>query len=161
MTAAYLFNGSRVLLIHKPGSRLHDGEFWSGLGGHIEAEELNHPMHTCLREIREESGLDEDDIEELELKYILLRIKEREIRQQFVYMGRAKRLDVASSDEGELHWMEQSELLELRMSAINGFMLEHYLLTPNHEGITVGTITTNEAGEPCMQWAELKDPGIF
>lgn len=161
MTAAYLFHGDRVLLIRKANSRLHAGEFWSGVGGHMEAEELNNPKHTCLREVYEESGLDEHDIEGLELKYILLRIKEREIRQQFVYMGKAKRQDVVSSGEGELHWVEQGDLFRLRMSAINGFMLEHYLLTPNRNGVTVGTITANKLGEPCMQWAELNDPLIF
>lgn len=161
MTAAYLFNGSRVLLIHKPNSRLNEGTYWSGLGGHMEAEELNEPKVTCLREINEEAGLQAEDIEGLELKYILLRIKEREIRQQFVYMGKTKRLDVSPSEEGELHWMEQSDLLGLRMSAINSFMLEHYLLTPNREGITVGTIIQDDNGAPCMQWAEMKDPQAF
>ncbi|QAY68093.1 NUDIX domain-containing protein [Paenibacillus protaetiae] len=161
MTAAYLFHGSRVLLIRKEKSQLHGEPFWSGLGGHMEAEELNHPQATCFREIQEESGLTDEDITGLELKYVLLRIKEREIRQQFVYMGFTDRTDAVPSDEGELDWIEVSELMELPMSAINRFMLEHYLLSPNREGITVGTITTDLEGNPCMQWAELKDPGRF
>ena len=84
-----------------------------------------------------------------------------EIRQQFVYFGRTERREFISSLEGELHWIDSAEILNLHISTIVKFMLEHYFRNPNLEGVTVGTITMNDGREPQMQWAELKDPMIF
>lgn len=161
MATAFLWRDDKVLLMRKTNSRLHDGAFWTGLGGHLEAEELNRPRQACLREINEESGLAERDIEHLTLRYILLRVKEDEIRQQFVYFGAARRADVVSSEEGELFWVERERLLELPMSRIVACMLEHYLQHPELQSVMVGTMTLHGESEPRVQWAELKDPGLF
>lgn len=93
MSTAFLFNGNKVLMMKKDSSRITDTVFWTGLGGHLEPDELNFPNRACIREIFEESGIQEEEIEELKLKYILLQIKDEEIRQQFVYFGKTKRTD--------------------------------------------------------------------
>ena len=93
MATAFLYYGNEVLMMKKANSQLYNQEFWSGLGGHLEPEELNNPKQACLREIYEESGLQESDIHDLTLRYVLLRIKEDEIRQQFVYMGKSATKD--------------------------------------------------------------------
>jgi 8-oxo-dGTP diphosphatase len=94
MATAYLIKENQVLMMKKSASRLYNSEFWSGLGGHLEPNELNHPKHACLREIHEESGIQESEITELKLRYILLRIKESEIRQQYVYFGSTTKIDL-------------------------------------------------------------------
>ncbi len=48
-------------MMKKSGSRLYNSEFWSGLGGHLELNELNYPKQACLREIHEESGIQESE----------------------------------------------------------------------------------------------------
>lgn len=71
MATAYLFHESKVLMIRKKGNRFLDFDFWSGIGGHMEPEELNDPGRACLREIGEETGLTEGDLADLRLRYIL------------------------------------------------------------------------------------------
>ncbi|MFD2699643.1 NUDIX domain-containing protein [Paenibacillus shunpengii] len=161
MATAYLFNEDKVLMLKRLGSRLHDEAFWTGLGGHLEPEELSHPKEACIREVYEESGIKSKDIIDLELKYILHRIKNSEIRLQYVYFGKTDMVDLAACDEGELIWVPKKELPHLTMSRINSFMLEHYLTSPSSQHIMVGTITLNKLGKPLMQWSELKDPLIF
>lgn len=161
MATAFLYNGDQLLMMKKSGSRLYNQEFWSGLGGHLEPEELNNPKRACLREIYEESGLHESDIEELTLRYILFRIKEDEIRQQFVYVGKSTRKDVTPSEEGELHWINQEDIHQLRLSKIIRFMVEHLYDHRLQSTIMVGTITVNSKQEPQIQWAELQDPEVF
>jgi 8-oxo-dGTP diphosphatase len=161
MATAFLINENKVLMMKKNSSRITDTEFWTGLGGHLEASELKFPKRACIREIFEESGIEENEIEELKLKYILLRIKEEEIRQQFVYFGKTKRSNYINSDEGELHWIDINKILELRLSKIVSFMVKHYSENPNKNEITIGTITLSNGEIPEIQWSELKDPKIF
>ncbi|OZB96219.1 NUDIX domain-containing protein [Paenibacillus sp. XY044] len=161
MTAAYLFRNDYVLMIKKSGSRFHQEEFWSGLGGHVEPDELNDPLTACRREIYEESGIQASEMEDLKLRYILLRLKEDEIRQQYVYFGTTRKEKLVESEEGQLQWIKQSEIQELHMSAINKFMLEHYMNHNNQSGVLVGTLTVNEQSMPRIEWSELKDPVVF
>ncbi|MBO9610525.1 MAG: NUDIX domain-containing protein [Paenibacillaceae bacterium] len=161
MATAFLFRGDEVLLMRKANSRIADRPFWSGLGGHVEAVELNHPRSACLREIYEESGFAESELSELRLRYLLLRIKGDEIRQQFVYFGTTARSDFVNSEEGELHWVRRAEVLGLPMSAIVRAMLAYDFERADSSGIRVGTITSGKDGAPLMQWAELNDPLVF
>ena len=161
MSTALLFNENKVLMMKKDSSRITNTMFWTGLGGHLEPEELNFPKRACIREIFEESGIREEEIEDLKLKYILIRIKDDEIRQQFVYFGEVKSSEFINSAEGELHWIELGDILELKLSKIVTFMVNHYLENPNKNEITIGTITLNNEESPEIQWSELKDPKIF
>ena len=161
MTTAYLFHEDEVLMIKRSSSRVFNFEFWSGVGGHIEPEEINDPKAAALREIYEESGLMQQEIKDFSLRYILLRLKDDEIRQQYIYFGRTDRKDIISSEEGELFWIKQEGLAQLHMSTLNRLMLEDYFRNPAGTGVKVGTITAGDNGEPYIQWAELKDPMMF
>ncbi|GGH27129.1 hypothetical protein GCM10008013_28420 [Paenibacillus segetis] len=162
MATAFLFNQDKVLMMKKNLSRIFDFEFWSGLGGHLEPEELNEPKGACVREIFEESGIQEEEIEDLKLQYILLRVKNDEIRQQFVYFGKTNRSDAVASEEGELYWIHKDEILNLHVSRIIRFMIEHYFSNPDKTEVTIGTISIdNNDEDPVIQWAELRDPGVF
>jgi 8-oxo-dGTP diphosphatase len=161
MSTAFLINEGKVLVMKKESSRLTEDSFWSGLGGHLEPDELNNPMKACYREIFEESGILKEEIQDLRLRYILLRVKNDEVRQQFVYFGKTKRTDYVISNEGELHWKRMDEINELHMSRIIHFMLEDYQSHPDRNEIMVGTITMDTGQVPRMQWSKLKDPLIF
>ncbi|WP_373231343.1 NUDIX domain-containing protein [Cohnella sp.] len=161
MATAYLFRDNKVLMMKKFSSKLYNSEFWSGLGGHLEPEELNHPKEACQREIHEESGISKSELLELSLRYILIRLKEDEIRQQYVYFGKTNKKELIASEEGELFWINIDEVMGLHLSRINKFMIEHYLENPNKQEIIVGTITINSEQEPEIQWSELRDPMIF
>jgi len=62
MAAVFLERGGKLLMMKKLGSRWHSGEFWSGIGGHLEPAELNEPREAAIREMLEETGLKETNI---------------------------------------------------------------------------------------------------
>lgn len=161
LATAYIFKEDKVLMIKKSKSRLYNNEFWSGLGGHLEPVELNDPKIACYREILEESGIKDSELSDLRLRYILIRIKDNEIRQQYVYFGETSKNQLVASDEGELQWLEIDEVLSKHISRINRGMLEHFLSHRDSECIYVGVITMGEKQGPVMQWSELRDPLIF
>ncbi|MFB9327152.1 NUDIX domain-containing protein [Paenibacillus aurantiacus] len=163
LAAALLFDGTRVLLMHKRGSRWQrqTSPFYAAIGGHMEEGELNDPYAACLREIEEETGLLEQDIANLRLKYILLRLKENEIRQQFIYVGEVLRTDVIASEEGELEWHELDTAMRLHSSAIHHALLRHYRDDPDPDQVYTGTMTVGEDGSPRVQWHLLRDPLVF
>ena len=161
MATAYIFKDDKILMIKKSNSRLYESEFWSGLGGHLEPNELNSPRTACLREILEESGIEESELSEVRLRYILIRIKENEIRQQYVYFGKTMKHELIASNEGEVTWLGMNQVMTKYISRINREMLEHYLSHRDDHGIYVGVITIGDRQEPVMQWSELKDPMIF
>lgn len=163
LAAALLFDGSKLLLMHKRGSRWQrqTTPFYAAIGGHMEAGELNDPLSACLREIEEETGLQERDIANLRLKYVLLRLKENEIRQQFIYVGDVLRTDVAASEEGELEWHELDAAMHLHSSAIHHAMLRHYRENSNRDQVYTGTMSVADDGSPRVQWHPLRDPLVF
>ncbi|MFC5527958.1 NUDIX domain-containing protein, partial [Cohnella yongneupensis] len=118
MATAFLFRDQKVLMIKKSKSKLNSSEFWSGLGGHLEPQEINSPKIACIREIFEESGIKESEISDLRMRYLLIRIKDSEIRQQYVYFGRTMKSELIMSDEGELSWVDQSEIVNLNLSMV-------------------------------------------
>ncbi|WP_282935815.1 NUDIX domain-containing protein [Paenibacillus sp. RC67] len=161
MATAFLMHENRLLMMKKSGSKLFSFEFWGGIGGHLEEQELNSPMKASYREIKEETGFAEEEVLNFRLKYILIEMREGEVRQQFVYFGETKHPDFIVSDEGELFWIPQNELKQLRTSTLIKEMLEHYFLHPEVDHVIMGTFTMNEDQEPYIQWGSLKDPKVF
>ncbi|SFL56859.1 NUDIX domain-containing protein [Paenibacillus sp. 1_12] len=161
MATAFLFNQDHVLMMKKARSKIFNFEFWGGIGGHLENEELNFPMKASYREIEEETGFIKSDIENFRMKYILIEKNTGEIRQQYVYFGETKHRNFISSDEGELFWIHQSELLSLHTSKIITFTIEHYLENPVLDDIFVGTVRVHNEEKPQIQWATIKETISF
>ncbi|UVI27991.1 NUDIX domain-containing protein [Paenibacillus spongiae] len=163
MAVAFLFHDGKVLLMKKRASKWQRQTipFYSGIGGHIETDELNDPLDACYREIEEETGLRREDLSDLKLKYILLRLKGDEMRQQYVYAGRTKHTNVVESDEGELGWHTPEEARGLRSSAIHHAVFDHYMENPDREHICTGTMSVDSDGRPFVHWNALIDPGVF
>jgi len=102
--AAFLRNKSKYLLMKRAENRIFNPGFWSGVGGHLEPQEINDPFSACFREIEEEAGICKNDIESLELLYVITRRNKDEIRQSYIYFGETSRTDVIQTDEGTLFW---------------------------------------------------------
>ena len=73
MTAIFLCQEDKILLLYRQGSKVVNNVWIGSAGGHFEPEELNDAQACVLRELREELGLGEEDVQDLHLKYIMLR----------------------------------------------------------------------------------------
>ena len=154
MTSIYLLCGDEILLLFRRGSRVANNSFISSAGGHFEKDELNEPRRCMLRELREELGLDESDLEELRLRYVTQRLKDGELRQIYYYFARiADKSLVGESSEGALQWFPLDDILSLPMPVTARRMLEHYIDIGRHASELYSGITTPDG----MVFTELKE----
>lgn len=131
ITSIYLKRNNKVLLLYRVGSRVV-APSWCGIGGHFEENELNNPKKCILRELFEETGITENDICNLELRYITLRQTSGEVRQNYYYFADLTNdnYKISSCTEGTLEWMEfDKTILKLNMPYTAKFVIKHYLET--------------------------------
>ena len=63
MTAIYLLKGDKVLLLYRQGGSVVNNVWTGSAGGHFEEFELNDAKACVLRELSEELGVYEGDIQ--------------------------------------------------------------------------------------------------
>lgn len=165
IAVAMLFHEDRLLMMKRSPNRTLSPGQWAGIGGHLEPYEMATPLAACLREVEEETGLRPEDIEGLELRYIVTRLSGTDLRQQFVFAGRAKTDKLSRTDEGELHWIPRDEILNRDIPYVYRSLLEHYLQFGAAGGLWAGTATLSGQTEdadgghkPNMIWVPLHDP---
>lgn len=130
MTSLYLKNGDSLLLLYRIGSRVIAPSYTGSAGGHFEKDELNDAEACALRELYEETGLTEQDIENLSLRYITLRLKNSEIRQNYYFFADLPdKNKIAVSNEGKLKWFSINDLLEEppNMPFSAQYVIAHYV----------------------------------
>lgn len=172
MTAIYLRCMEGMVMLYRMGSRVVGNSYTGAAGGHFEQDELNEPKACVLRELQEETGLTENDIENLAMRYVTLRLKNGEIRQNYYFFadlsqavlerwglaegGRyegavAERkpivLDGISSNEGRLEWVPIEKVLELEMPASAKHMMQHYLAVGMNTDAVYGGVSTVAGAE--------------
>lgn len=154
MTAIYLTRGERVLLLYRIGSRVVGDSYTGSAGGHFEPEELNDPQACVLRELAEETGLTADALTGFALRYITMRLKNDEIRQNYYYFAELKDgFTVDDSNEGRLRWVDWSEVNALPQPVTAWHVTDHYRRVGRHTDVLYGGVTT-EAG---TVFTELQD----
>ena len=127
MTSLYLTDDSGVLCLYRIGSRVANHMFIGSAGGHFETNELNDAKACVLREAWEELGIREDDLEGLKLRYITLRLKNGEVRQNYYFFARLRQPRELTSTEGQLHWVKYEDIPQLKMPSSAKHMILHYL----------------------------------
>ena len=127
MTSVYLTGEKGILCLYRIGSRVASNRWIGSAGGHFEPDELNDPRKCVLREMQEELGVTESDVEGLTLRYITHRLVEGEIRQNYYFFARLKEERALSSTEGNLRWMAFDEIPHLYMPVSAKHMILHYL----------------------------------
>lgn len=143
MTSLYLEKGDKLLMLYRVGSRVVEESYIGTAGGHFEKEELNDARACALRELYEETGLGSSDIEGLALRYITLRLKNGEIRQNYYFFAELKsEVEVIKSSEGRLQWINKIDVLNYEMPFTAKFVVEHYLKTGSKTNVLYGGIAT-------------------
>lgn len=127
MTSVYFFREGELLCLFRIGSRVANNRFVGAAGGHFEENELNDPRKCVLRELWEELGLTESDVEDLRLRYITHRLTNGEIRQNYYFFGRLKEDRELHSTEGNLRWVPFEDVPSLEMPVSAKHMILHYL----------------------------------
>lgn len=132
-----------MLLLYRIGSRVVEPS-WCGIGGHFENDELNNPRACVLRELFEETGITENDIGSVNLKYITLRRKNNEIRQNYYYFTELHNteIDISRCSEGTLEWVGINRILDKEMPFTAKECLKHYLsVNKKDDKLYVGVAT--------------------
>jgi len=145
LTTVYITVNNKMLLLYRVGSRVVQPS-WCGIGGHFEKDELNNPKACVLRELFEEIGITEKDIGTLKLKYITLRKKNNEVRQNYYYFTELynTEIDINECDEGILEWVDINEILDREMPFTAKECLKHYLkLGKDDNKLYAGMATEN------------------
>ncbi|WP_282941290.1 NUDIX domain-containing protein [Paenibacillus sp. RC67] len=158
MATAMLFNNNDLLMMKRSPTRTLNPGMWAAVGGHMEPEEINDPLTTCLREIQEETGLQHTELLNMQLQYILIRLNQQEVRQQFIYTAEATRRNVVQTDEGILHWIPREQVLNREIPFIFHSLLAHYFENGPSTHVWVGTAGHNDDSTPTVRWTALVDP---
>ncbi|MFT5387814.1 MAG: 8-oxo-dGTP diphosphatase [Candidatus Omnitrophota bacterium] len=112
-TLCYLKKDGKTLMLHriKRDKDVHEGK-WNGLGGKFEEGES--PEECVIREVREESGL---DIVAPRLRGVMTfpKFKDDEDWVVFLFTSDDFSGDMIECDEGELHWVEDKEVYNLKL----------------------------------------------
>lgn len=154
MTSIYLREDEKFLLLYRVGSRVIAPSWTGTAGGHMEKDELYDPQACVLRELYEETGLCADDIQNLALRYVTLRYKNDEIRQNHYFFADLKPTNrVISSSEGILKWFAPQDLHSLPMPHSARYVIDHFLTTGRLENALYGGISVDDG---CV-FTELKD----
>lgn len=129
MASIYISKRDKMLLLYRQGGRVVNDVWVGSAGGHFEEYELNDAKACVLRELQEELGIAEDEIENLCLRYVTLRRSKGEIRQNYYFFADLKNgIDGEfSSNEGVSRWFHLEELTSLEMPFTSKYVIEHYL----------------------------------
>ena len=127
MTSLYLTGEQGILCLYRIGSKVANNKYIGSAGGHFEQDELNDARKCVLREMQEELGLTESDVADMKLRYITLRLKNGEIRQNYYFFGKLRTAKNLQSTEGNLKWFTYEEAAYLQMPASAKHMMLHYL----------------------------------
>ena len=155
MTAIYLLKEDKVLLLFRQGGKVVN-EVWTGsAGGHFEEYELNDAKACVLRELEEELGLTENDVENLALRYVTLRKTGGEIRQNYYFFANLRDGGGAdlTSNEGILQWFSMDEIDPLKMPHSAKYVMKHYCETGRFSDV-IYTGATNADGVTFVELPE-------
>lgn len=155
MTAIYLMKGDKVLLLYRQGGRVVNNVWVGSAGGHFEKEELNDAQACVLREMKEELGLQREDITELALRYIALRSTKGEIRQTYYFFAKLKEnvKEDFTSTEGICKWFSLNEVDSLEMPVTAKYVMEHFC----REGRFTNDLYVGTAGVTTTHFQKLEE----
>lgn len=128
MSSIYISSNGKMLLLYRIGSRVV-APSWCGVGGHFEKDELSDARACALRELNEEIRIGEQDLQNLCLRYVTLRLTAGEIRHNYYFFAQLMpdaRIEL-TCDEGVLEWVDYPQVLNRPMPHTAEHVLRHYM----------------------------------
>lgn len=156
MTGVYLRRKDSLLLLYRVGLRVIADSYTDSAGGHFEKDELNDAKFCVLRELYEETGLTERDIDNLALRYVTLTLKNGEIRQNYYYFAELKdNKRSIVSNEGSLKWFQIEELADNmpEMPFSSYYVIKHYI----EVGKDTNALYVGAAAEDGVVFTEIRE----
>ena len=128
MATIYIKDHDKMLLLDRIGSKVVNRS-WCGVGGHFEPCELNDAKAAVLREMNEEIGITENDLDNLSLRYVALRLVEDELRINYYFFADLKHGAKINydCDEGILEWVNFSDVNSRKMPYTAQRVMKHYI----------------------------------
>ena len=107
----YLEKDNKYLMLYrnKKKNDMNQGK-WLGVGGHVEEGET--PYQAIVRETKEETGL---DLKSAEYRAIINFVNDDYVEIIYQYTSSDFTGEVIDCNEGELRWIDKSEVLSLPM----------------------------------------------
>ncbi len=130
LVECFIRRNDEVLVFHRSPSRKHFPDWIAGVAGKIEFGER--VDEACLREIREETGL---EIENLRLRAIVSEILPKVELLIFIFVAEYKSGDIKESAEGKPLWIKIDELKMLKLAPYLKVVLPQ-ILAKDYEGVT-------------------------
>ncbi len=115
-TVILLRCADRYLLLERSQTKSFAPGLWTGIGGHVEADETTDLYASALRELHEESGLTLDDVQDFVLRRVLLTNRiGRPFGVLLYFTGTLTQAVVPYCPEGELSWKYAEEFAALNI----------------------------------------------
>lgn len=133
MATVYLQYQGKVLMLYRKNSKVISDSWIGSAGGHFEEWEVNDPKACVLRELQEELHMTQQDITDLQLRYICIRHVNDEIRINYYYFAELlKYKEDIPSQEGDTKWYVLNDIRSLNMPFTAKHMIDHYLSIGRH-----------------------------
>ena len=114
LTVSLLRFEKQFLLLRRAENKAFAPGKWTGLGGHVEAEEYTRLRASALREVEEESRLSPSDITNYCLRRAVLVGRPRQpLRVLLYYTGVLSQRVTPACPEGTLFWKQEAEFAGL------------------------------------------------
>ncbi len=113
-TTIFLVFGGKWLLLKRSSSKRLLPDRYTGLGGRVEADELGDLKRSVRRELFEETGVREGELEHLTLRRLLTHNRPGEpLTNLFYFTAVLKHYALPDCTEGTLHWTEPEDFAGL------------------------------------------------
>lgn len=140
-TTIFLMFGGQWLLLKRSSSKRLLPNRYTGLGGRVETDEFGDLRRSVLRELLEETGLGERDLEHLALRRLLTHNRPGEpLTNLFYFTAALKTYVLPSCTEGTLHWTESEDFAELDIIETTAQVLPRLVEDVAHEPLGPKTV---------------------